>query len=271
MKVLWNKKVQLNGLWMPECFGLFAKQGNHVTFFFEDRSKLLSISEADMVPQLLYCCSGNESLRLPSRWAIVETLNTKFLLISDDQALDLTNNEVSCDIPVLLQEAYKQQVHPPEYYVEAPQQLGEFTILHKGNWGYICKREDAKLWEFTGKAYLYTDMMRWNDRLFFGTGGHGGYFYVLDIHTGLPLATIKTGGTRCFVQVDNLCYVLRNEKNAQLLCVDLSDGQIVSQCDLPGIATIESRITIIDNLIHVITFNISRSKSEGFTWSCVKI
>ena len=271
MNILWSKYIKTGDVWPPNCFGLFGKIENKVVFFFKDRSNLLSISEEAIEPQLLYSCDRNEDLPLPSSWAVVETPNNAFLLFSADRGVDLKNNELSLDIPAQIRMAYTQEVHPAEYYVEAPQPLGEFTIFHKGNCGYICKRENVILWEFTGRAYLYTDMMRWKDRLFFGTGGNGGFFYVLDIHSGSPVASIKTGGTRCIVQVDNLCYVLRNEKNAQLLCIDLSDGRIVSQCDLPGIATIDSRVVMIENLIHVITFNFSRSKTDSFTWSCVKV
>lgn len=271
MNILWNKQVRIKDLWTPDCFGLFSKQEKKVTFFFKDRSKLLSISEEDTKPQLLYSHCGNEPLPLPYSWAVVETPSAAFLLVSNDRGINLKNNEFSYDIPAQLRTAYAQHKCPEKHYVEDSHHLGEYTIHHKGNCGYICKRENSKLWEFTGRAYLYTDMMRWKDRLFFGTGGNGGFFYVLDMHNGLPLAAIKTGGTRCFVHVDNLCYILKNEKNAQLLCIDLSDGRTVSYCDLPGIATIDSRITMIDNLIHIITFNLSHSKSNGFTWSCVKM
>jgi hypothetical protein len=242
-----------------------------VTFFFKHGSTLLSISEEDNLPQLLYSCDSNEALPLPSRWVMVEVLDTAFLMISDDKGFDLKNNVFSYDIPVQVRMTYNQQLLPEKHYVEAPQHLGEFTIFHKGNCGYICQRENTKLWEFTGRAYLYTDMMRWKDRLFFGTGGYGGYFYILDICSGVPLVAIKTGGTRCIAHVNNLCYVLRNEKHAQLLCIDLSDGRLVSQCDLPGIATLDSRMTMIGNEIHVITFNISHSKGESFTWSCIEV
>ena len=271
MNILWNKQVQIKDLWPPDCFGLFCKQDKKITYFFKDINNLLSISEEDMKPQLQHSFCHNDIFPLPSKWTVVETPSTSFVLFSEDCGFDLKNNAFSQKIPAELIIAYGQHFHPEKYYVEAPQQLGEFTILHKGNCGYICMKGNAILWEFTGKAYLYTDMVLWKDRLFFGTGGYGGYFYVLDIHTGSPLASVKTGGTRCIVHIDNLCYILKNEKHAQLLCIDLSDGRIVSQSDLPGKATLDSRMTIIDNQIHVITFNISRSKSEGFTWSCIEM
>ena len=271
MNLLWNKKVEVRDLWMPECFGLFIKRDEKVTYFYKSYYELFSISEGDTQPRPLYSCGRNGSLELPHRWIVVETPDTAFLLVSEDRGIDLKNNQILYELPSQFLAAYNQQFLPEKSLVDAPQHLGEFTVLHKGNCGYTCMREASKLWEFTGRAYLYTDMMRWKDRLFSGTGGNGGYFYVLDINNGVPLVSIKTGGTSCIVHVDNLCYVLKNEKNAQLLCVDLADGRTVSQCELPGKATIYSRMTLINNHIHAITFNISRTKSEGFTWSCVKI
>lgn len=271
MNVLWNKQIRLQNIWMPDCFGLFYKRDEIIAFFFKDRRNILSVSETDPNPQILHSLHSSETLPLPYSWEIVESSKDVFLLVSDDRGINLRNNKFSYDIPVQLQTVYNQHKRPEKYYTEAPQHIGEFTIYHKGNCGYICKKETLKLWEFTGRAYLYTDMMRWKDRLFFGTGGNGGYFYVLNVYTGLPLLSIKTGGTRCFIQKDNLCYLLKTEKNAQLLCIDLSEGKIISQCNLPGVATINSRISMIDNIIHVITFNVSHTKTNGFTWSCVEI
>lgn len=268
MNVLWNKKVEVENLWIPQCFGLFIKLNKTVSFFFQNNSKLLSLSEEDVNPQVIH---SESSIPLPYDWRAVETAEDSFLLFSEDFGLNLKNNELCHKISPQLQAEYKHQKRPANYYVDAPKYLGEYTILHKGNWGYICMKDHSKLWEFTGRAYLYTDMIRWNDRLFFGTGGQGGYFYVLDIQTGVPLTAIKTGGTQCIIHADNHCYVLSNEKKGQLLCIDLLDGRIVSKCDLPGTADLKSRITRIDNHIHAITFNGPRSQPKSMTWSCIEI
>ena len=271
MKNLWNKQFQIEGLWEPMCYGVFTKKENKVAFIFMNISNLLTISEEDTELRLLCPCCRSEDLPLPDKWTVIETPNEAFLLFSNELGLNLKNDKLTHDIPDHVRMEYRQRIKPDIFYVESPQTLGEYTILHKGNCGYICMKENEKLWEFTGRAYLYTDMMRWKDRLFFGTAGQGGYFYVLDINTGVPLASIKTGGTQRIIQVDNLCYVLRREKRSQLVCVDLSDGKIVSQCDLPGKASVKSAIAMIDNRIHAITFNYSNSIPIGFTWSCIEM
>ena len=275
MNVLWNKKIELENLWLPSNFGVFFKRDERVAYYFRrsfgQTDGVFSILDNETEPKMLYSSAQDEMLPLPGNWEIVETLQDPYLLVSEECGLNLKSNVFSHKISEQLQMAYRQQHRPAKYYVDEPKRLGEFTIHHKGNWGYVCMKENAKLWEFTGRAYLYTEMVRWKDRLFFGTGGDGGYFYVLDINNGVPLASIKTGGTGSFVYVDNVCYVLKNEKKAKLLSVDLSDGKIIGECELPGIAALDSRVTMIDDHVHAITFNFSRSKPVGFTWSCVKI
>lgn len=270
MQVLWHKQIKTCDPWEPDFFGLFHKERWGVTFFFKGKNSLLTLSKDDLDPQVLYLCCDGERLSLPQDWTIVETQDASFLLVAKDKGINLKTRQFIEQIPVQIQTAYSQHIRPEKYYEESPQHLGEYTIWHKGNCGYICRKDASKLWEFSGKAYLYTDMMRWEDRIFFGTGGRGGYFYVLDIQDGTTLVSMKTGGTRCFAHDDNLCYVLCNEKNAQLCCIDLASGRMVSQCNLPGIATINSRISMIDDQIHAITFDYTGSRLDGFTWSCIK-
>ena len=145
MNVLWNKPVEMKDLWMPDCFGLFVKQEEQVTFFFKNRRELLSISEEDDKPRLLHSFCGNIKFRLPHKWAVVDAPNAAYLLVSDDCGFSLKNNEFSYDIPDEIRLEHSQHVRPEKYLVEDPQQLGEFTILHKGNCGYICKKETLKL------------------------------------------------------------------------------------------------------------------------------
>lgn len=271
MHVVWSKSIRTSNPWEPEYFGVFHKKDNDITFFFKDKTNLLAISAKDREAKTIYSCRTGERLSLPREWAVVEDSGISFLLISKDKGVDLENNVFSSQIPVQAQLAYNNHIRKEKYYEETPYCFGEYTIIHKGNCGYICKKNGSKIWEFVGKAYLYTDIVRWNDRLIFGTAGNSGHFYVLNIENGEPLICIKTGGTKNFVQIDNLCYVLSNSKNAQLLCIDLSNCKTISQCDLPGIATSNSKLTIEDNHIQTITFEFTKSQLKGAIWSCLEM
>lgn len=271
MHIVWSKYIRSDYLWEPECFGLFYKPNHEITFYFKENSNVLALSEKDNEPRIIYSCFNEVRLSLPQKWAIVEDSNNTFLLFSENQGFNLKKNEFSYHVPIQVQAAYNRFVRPEKYYVEEAFDFGKCRIEHKGNCGYVCKTNGIPMWEFRGKAYLYTDIVQWNNRVFFGTAGNSGYFYVLDIESGKNLVSIKTGGTRSFVQLGNLCYILSNEKNAQLLCIDLSSGRTIGHCDLPGTATVNSKIAIVDNLIQTITYDFAGQIPRSAIWSCIEL
>ena len=271
MHIVWSKCIKSSNLWEPEYFGVFYKLNNEITYFFKEYDNVFALSEKNNEPRIIYSCFNGVRLSLPRKWTIVENNDNVFLLFSENQGFDLKKNEFSYHIPVQMQSAYNSFVRPEEYYVEAAYDLGEYRIEHKGNCGYVCKAKGIPIWEFRGRAYLYTDMVQWNNRVFFGTAGNGGYFYVLDLESGQNLVSIKTGGTRSFVQLGNLCYILSNEKNAKLLSIDLSSGRTICHCDLPGTATTNSKIAIVDNLIQTITYDIAGKRTKSAIWSCIEL
>lgn len=271
MHIVWNKYIKTHYMWEAECFGLFYKRENGIAFFYIDGLNLMAISENDTVADILYSCSATDDLSLPFDWIIVEEAEEAILMTSQNAGYDLKRNVFIHEIPASVKAAYSSQERPEKFLVEAPFHFGEYTISHKGNWGYVCTKNGQKIWEFAGRAYLYTDIVRWNDRLFFGTAGHGGYFYVLDLKTGEPITSIKTGGTRSLAHADDICYVLSNEKTAQLLGVDLSSGKIVSRCVLPGKSSSNSRVAIDGNRIHAITYEYSGASLKQVVWNCIEI
>ena len=92
MKILWNKQFRREYLWEPNCGGQFIKQENHVAFIFKDDDSLLTFPEKDTLPRLLYTETSNEILPLPIEWTVVETPDDIFLMVSEDQGLNLKNN-----------------------------------------------------------------------------------------------------------------------------------------------------------------------------------
>ena len=271
MHVIWSKSIKTSHPWEPDYFGLFYKQEKGVSFFFKDRSSLCAMSENDCAPKTIFTCCGEERLSLPRKWSIIANCDNQYLLFSQNTGINLRNNAFLHSVPSQVQRAYLETVRPEKYYEEASYPLGEYIIHHKGQCGYMCTKHGSQLWDFAGQAYLYTDMTRWDNRLLFGTAGNSGYFYVLDIDNGKPVATIKTGGTTSYVQKNTVCYLLSNTTYAQLLCVDIATGRTLSQCDIPGIATSNSRLSIEENHIHTITFEYSRKKLAGAIWTCIEI
>lgn len=130
----------------------------------------------------------------------------------------------------------------------------DHTIAHKGPWDYVCRRDGEQVWTFEGQAWRYTDIEKYGSNIYFGTAGQGGYFYLLNLHTGKPLLELKTGGTaHIYARRDNKLYLLRQEDQAQLVCVDLNDGTILECLTLPGVVNEVCGIKLIGNTVHAVT------------------
>ena len=271
MHVIWNKHIQSNNLWEPEFFGVFYELDGNVMYCFKDRSNLMTLSENSHEPKLVESFCIEEKLTMPRKWMVIDDKDDLFLLFSKERGINLTNGMLSNKIPDHIQHSYINQIHQEEYYVEASFSFGEYTIMHKGKCGYVCKKDGYPIWGFIGQGYLYTDITHWDGHIAFGTAGSGGFFYVIDIANGEVLNAIQTGGTRNFVRIAHYCYLLDNSTPSQLLCIDLTDGTIISQCQLVGKNTLNSRISLIKNRIHTITFDHSKNKQGSVIWNCVEI
>jgi hypothetical protein len=88
------------------------------------------------------------------------------LLLNEELALDLSAFEIT-HLPDTTE--YGRLRKPEKYYVEASFTHEGYEISHKGNFGYQCRRNGEKIWEFRSQGYLYTDICFRADRVFFGT------------------------------------------------------------------------------------------------------
>ncbi len=268
MDIIRSTPIAGDGLWEPDLFGFFFRNQGNVCFLYKHRQTIICLEDTKEKPYKIY--SG--PMYLPEKWIMDEINETIWIMIYKDIFINANTHTVIQNCPRAVKLRLEQKQKPDKFYEEASFVFGDYCISHKGQYGYLCEKNNAKIWDFKGKGYLYTDFYRWKDFLFFGTGGNGGYFYVLDINSGLPFISIKTGGTRCFVHHDNLCFILvNNNKHTKLLCIDLQNGTIVEIATLPGKSTINSRIEYIDNHIHVLTFRYSKDKLIHGIWSCVRL
>lgn len=271
MQLNWSKVIHSADPWEPYYNGFFHKSKNCVLFFYEDNNALCALQQKEESADAIYTTGSGSILPLPAKWTVVNDGDDSFLFLDKDNVIHLSSLETVNDLPATLLAAYQKVRKSGAYYEEAPFVLNEYCISHKGNSSYKCTKNEQLIWEFRGQAYLYTDIRRWNNRVYFGTAGNGGYLYVLDIDTGEALTKIKTGGTSAIVQNDRFCYFLGNEKTAKLFCVDLSDGKVVQEISLPGKALSESVVQQIDNQIHAITFVYKGDYLKHAVWSCISL
>ena len=62
------------------------------------------------------------------------------------------------------------------------------------------KQNQKTLWKYKLSAYLYTQVEEYNDILYFGTAGKGGYFYGVSLNNGQTVFSYNTGQTVHFVR-----------------------------------------------------------------------
>ena len=158
--------------------------------------------------------------------------------------------------------------HPPLADLQEPPKdeeiyhYGGYTISHKSQWSYVCKRDGEEVWNFRCQSWRYRDISEWNDSIYFGTAGGGGYLYLLDLHTGKPILALKTGATVYIPRRENKVYVFQREKRKTfLVCVDLNDGSILDRVELPGMHNEDCALRLIGNTVHAVTYTLAKDRT----------
>lgn len=260
--------------WEPNFHGVFFLKNAVPCFLYKDMQNIHLLPWTDDLPTVIHTDIDNMPLSLPRKWMLLEHENNPFLFVAPNNAINLkTNNRLAC-ISTELRTAYTAQIRPETYLVDHSFCFDDYQISHKGDWGYLCTKGNTKLWDFMGKAYLYTDIYRWQNRIFFGTGGHGGYFYVLDLDDGSVLLSINTGGTSSIVQLDNLCFVTCKEEKrscSKVLSIDLRDGHVQQELDIYGNTTKDSKLQLLDDQLQIVTFEYRKNKLQNAIWSTISI
>lgn len=272
MNFVCSREIKLNSqMWEPELFGIFAKYKSGVTFYFSNHFILYGFEENQTGPSILAINPSGKSFSLPYNWCLVTKDDMPVLLTGPLFAINLVNKAPVSPIPQDWLEEYKNKIFPEKYFETHDFCFGDYRISHRGSSGYTCTKQGECCWNFQGKAYLYSEIKQFKNNIYFATAGCSGYFYILDLESGTSIASIKTGGTSCVERIGNLCYFLKYDGVTNLLCVDLNNGGIVDSIILPGKASELSRIQIIDNKLHAITFQYRRGNLDFAIWNTVQL
>ncbi len=149
-----------------------------------------------------------------------------------------TGEQIGCktDLAAVLEnERIYSTRKPPEHYVCDDFVFNEYIISHHGEWGYVCTKNNRVLWERALKGYLYTDIIKNNDKIAFGTSGYGGHFYSLNIDSGEIIFDFNTKGTSTFFcENDSFYFASRNKKSTDIYRIDF-DGNVLDTVELEGI------------------------------------
>ena len=231
MKLMESVRIQHEDTWHAYLEGLFLERDGTVKFCYMERDRVVAQC-LDGTHEVWYTPQEGEELPLPADWA----------------------NACPGYPPMLNSRGQKDNTDEIYYF-------DDYTISHKSDWSYVCKRGGEEVWSFKGYAWRYTTIERYGDNIYFGTAGQGGYFYLLNLHTGGPLLKLKTGGTIYHTRRENKLYLLQQEKRAYLVCIDLNDGAVLERLELPGKATEGCVIRRIGSTVHAVTLFYTK---EGF-------
>lgn len=245
----WN--IPVVDCWEPYAHGVFWDQPDETIFLYWDALRSVNAFSPLVAESKKLCFIPREyKVTLPREWRVIND----YLFLSEYTGIDLRRMQFYTSHTDEQCRAYRCAQLPEKHLEEGVYHFGEYTIRHKGEWGYICNVADQPVWEFSGRGYLYTKISRHQDSLFFSTAGHGGYFYLLDIHTGKPILNINTGGTAAIVEKSGLCYFLGKKPQPQLYCVDLDKGCIRETLSLPGSPERHSVLHIWKDKLYATTF-----------------
>ena len=240
MRLIESVTIQHENPWEPELDGLFLDRNGGIKLCFMEGWSVVAQSE-DGSKEVWYTAPEGERLELPYHWT-----------------------GAAKGVSPMLRTWWPSDTEI--YYFE------DYTISHTSQWSYICKKAKETVWKFRGYAWRYTTIERFGDNIYFGTAGQGGYFYLLNLHTGVALLKLKTGGTvNICARRENRLYLLQQEKKAYLVCIDLSDGTILERLELPGKAHQDSAIRLIGDTIHCVTFTYRGGPVKEALWNRVEI
>ena len=240
MRSIESVTIQHENPWEPELDGLFLDRNGGVKFCFMEGWSVVAQSE-DGSKEVWYTAPEGGRLELPYQWT-----------------------GAAKGVSPMLRTWWPSDTEI--YYFE------DYTISHTSQWSYVCKKAKETVWKFKGYAWRYTTIERFGDNIYFGTAGQGGYFYLLNLHTGEALLKLKTGGTvNIYARRENRLYLLQQEKKAYLVCIDLNDGTILERLELPGKAHQDSAIRLIGDTIHCVTFIYKGGPVKEALWNRVEV
>ena len=123
----------------------------------------------------------------------------------------------------------------PEHYCFDDFIFDNYRIAHHGEWGYVCFKNQKPIWKKSLKGYLYTDIIKNNNHIVFGTSGYGGHFYAIDIDTGEIIFDFNTKGTSSFFCANDSYYFCSKEKKTTKLYRIDFEGRILDMIEIDGV------------------------------------
>ena len=128
------------------------------------------------------------------------------------------------------------------------------------------KQNQKTLWKYKLSAYLYTEVENYNDILYFGTAGKGGYFYGVSLNNGQTVFSYNTGQTVHFVRSGE--GIIISDKKQKPMLINALTGEIIHSLDI-GKYTIDYEQQMLWYKERF--YGIVRNKEKDLSVVCVNI
>ena len=128
------------------------------------------------------------------------------------------------------------------------------------------KQNQKTLWKYKLSAYLYTEVEEYNDILYFGTAGKGGYFYGISLNNGQTVFSYNTGQTVRFVRRGER--IIISDKKQKPMLINALTGEIIHSLDI-GKYTIDYEQQMLWYKERF--YSIVRNKEKDLSVMCVNI
>ena len=128
------------------------------------------------------------------------------------------------------------------------------------------KQNQKTLWKYKLSAYLYTQVEEYNDILYFGTAGKGGYFYGVSLNNGQTVFSYNTGQTVHFVRSGE--GIIISDKKQKPMLINALTGEIIHSLDI-GKYTIDYEQQMLWYKERF--YGIVRNKEKDLSVVCVNI
>jgi len=128
------------------------------------------------------------------------------------------------------------------------------------------KQNQKTLWKYKLSAYLYTQVEEYNDILYFGTAGKGGYFYGVSLNNGQTVFSYNTGQTVHFVRSGER--IIISDKKQKPMLINALTGEIIHSLDI-GKYTIDYEQQMLWYKERF--YGIVRNKEKDLSVVCVNI
>ena len=172
---------------------------------------------------------------LPRNWQVVNQVGDNFLMCNEEIAINLMNGVLINPVP----DSMLGNIGGNDCLISISKKtlshLGNIRFATKANGGISVKRRNGYLEIRWARISAHRYAARGRQSVFSGQPELAATFTFCNIHTGVPILSLRTGGTTVIQRRGSHAYLYTGvgQRKSQLICVDLISGNILDEMELP--------------------------------------